>query len=85
MRDERTREGQRELPSEDAMEHAVLHHVLQHHPAQLHRDDLVQAFDESEMMVVEAVDALRREGLLRWHGAFVAATRAAVRFDELGP
>ncbi|HWT91621.1 MAG TPA: hypothetical protein VN238_01390 [Solirubrobacteraceae bacterium] len=84
MRVERTPEDRAELPAEDAMEHGVLHHVLAHHPAPLHRDDLSRAFDEPEMAVTEAVDGLRRDGLLHWHGEFVVASRAAIRFDELG-
>lgn len=84
MRDERTPEGRRELPSEDVMEHAMLHHVLTHHPAPQHREDLLRAFDEPEMVVTEAIDALRRDGLLHEHGDLVVASRAAVRFDELG-
>ena len=84
MRDERTCGERRELPSEDVMEHAMLHHVLAHHPSPQHRDDLLRAFDEPELVVTEAVDALRRDGLMYWNGDFVVPSRAALRFNELG-
>jgi hypothetical protein len=84
MRDQRT-PGRADEPADpNVLQHSVLHVVLGHHPAQLRFDELARACHEEEFLVKDAVDDLVADGLLQRHGEFVLATRAAVRFDELG-
>ena len=77
------------VPREDQLEQAVLAVLLDAYPAQLSTDELVREMtDEPDDFaardaVNNAVRALVGAGLLHRCGAFVFATRAAVRFDEL--
>lgn len=84
MRDQRNHVPADEPVSHDVLEHGVLHLVLRRHPAQLTFDELVRAAGEPAFMVEDAVAELVADGLLHRHGDFVVASRAAVRFDELG-
>ena len=84
MRDERTPPAGDEPPAQDILEHGLLHEVLARHPAQLTFDELVRALGEERFLVEDAVTALVGAGLLHRHGDFIVASRAAVRFDELG-
>ena len=58
--------------------------MLTHHPAQLTFDELARALGEERFLVEDAAAALVGAGLLHRHGEFIVASRAAVRFDELG-
>lgn len=72
-----------------ATESAVLQHVLDFHPTPITVPELVReiagdALDFAERDAVErAVRDLASAGLLHRHDAFVAPTRAALRFNEL--
>ncbi len=72
-----------------AVESAVLHRVLDLHPAQITVDELTrevsgapEEFAERDA-VERAVRDLTGAGLLHHHDSFVLPTRAALRFDEL--
>jgi hypothetical protein len=75
----------------DRTEQAVLSLLVHIHPAQLSIDELVRSmtdrYDEfgSRDRIEIAVRGLEGAGLVHKHGAFVFATRAAVRSDELRP
>ena len=84
MRDQRNSGAADEAPPQDVLEHGLLHLVLERHPAQLHLDEVVRELAEQRFLVDDALAALVGAGLLHRHGDFVTATRAAVRFDELG-
>ena len=84
MRDERNPPAGEKPPAQDILEHGLLHEVLTRHPAQLTLDELVRALGEERFLVEDAVSALVGGGLLHRHGDFIVASRAAVRFDELG-
>ncbi len=65
----------------DALESAVLTHLLARHPAPVHAEDLARAFAgddwEAAVLALEADGALHREGRLH------LASRAAVRVSRL--
>jgi hypothetical protein len=84
MQDERSSGAADEPPAQDVLEHGVLHHVLSRHPAHVHFDELVREMGDERFLIEDAVTQLVADGLLHRHGEFVLATRAAVRFDELG-
>ena len=84
MHDERSSGAADQPPDQDVLEHGVLHHVLARHPAHVRFDELVREMGEEQFLVEDAVAQLVADGLLYRHDAFVLATRAAVRFDELG-
>jgi hypothetical protein len=78
-------------PDEEYVDRAVLGVVLERHPAPVAFAELVAELvdaDErpvlSEPFVRDGVAHLVAAGLARRHGQLVLATRAAVRFDELG-
>jgi hypothetical protein len=74
---------------EEKAEQAVLALLLEVHPAHLSLDEVVRELtDRPEDFaprdrVNNAVRDLVAAGLLHRHGAFVFASRAAVRFEEL--
>ncbi len=76
--------------AEDAVtESAVLQQVLEIHPTQVTVSELVReiageplAFAERDA-VERAIRDLAGAGLLHRHDAFIAPTRAALRFNEL--
>jgi hypothetical protein len=80
MPDDRTDEP-REQPF---LEPGILDLLLTRHPAQVHLDELVRSSPEDRVLVEDAVMNLVADGLAHRHGDFVAPTRAAVRFRELG-
>ncbi|HEV3000427.1 MAG TPA: hypothetical protein VGW75_06780 [Solirubrobacteraceae bacterium] len=84
MRDQRNSRPADEPPTHDVLEHGVLHLVLRRHPAQLTVEEIVRAVGENPIVVKDAITELVADGLLHRHGDFVAPSRAAVRFDELG-
>ena len=84
MRDQRNRGPADEPPDQDVLEHGLLHLVLARQPAQLHVDEIVRELGEARFLIDDALAALVGNGLLHRTGEFVTATRAAVRFDELG-
>ena len=84
MRDHRNHEPVDEPGPQDILEHALLHEVLARHPAQLTFDELVRTLGEKRFLVEDAVAALVGAGLVHRHGDFIVASRAAVRFNELG-
>ena len=84
MRDQRNHGAAGEPPDQDVLEHALLHLILERHPAQVHVDEAVRELGEERFLVDDALAALVGAGLLHRHADFVTATRAAVRFDELG-
>jgi hypothetical protein len=84
MPDERSSPAAEDAPAQDILEHGLLHVMLAHHPAQLTFDELVRALHEERFLVEDAVAGLVGDGLLHRHGDFIVASRAAVRFDELG-
>ncbi|MEN3283523.1 MAG: hypothetical protein V7607_4663 [Solirubrobacteraceae bacterium] len=77
------------VDEDDALQSAVLAILIDAHPAQRSEDELVRELtaepddvaqrDAAENAIRELVGA----GLAHRHGAFVFATHAAVRFDEL--
>jgi hypothetical protein len=82
----------REAPptsDEEQAEQAVLAVLLDVHPAQLSLDELVRELTDRpddfapRDRVNNAVRDLAADGLVHRHGAFVFASRAAVRFEEL--
>jgi hypothetical protein len=84
MRDQRTSDSAERPIPEDVLEHGVLHYVLSEHPAPVIFDELVRGMWEERFIVEDAVKQLIADGLLHRLGDLVLATRAAVRFDELG-
>jgi hypothetical protein len=74
---------------EQQAEQAVLAVLLDVHPAQLSLDELVRELTDRpddfapRDRVNNAVRDLAAAGLVHRHGAFVFASRAAVRFEEL--
>ena len=73
----------------EQVQQAVLATLLDAHPAQLSVDELARELTDrpDEFGPRDAIDNALRDlvgaGLAHRHGAFVFATRAAVRFDEL--
>jgi hypothetical protein len=74
---------------EDVAQQSVLAVLLDAHPGQRSVDEVVlelsggrAEFDERDL-IENAIRELVGAGLLHRHGAFLFATRAAVRFDEL--
>jgi hypothetical protein len=76
-------------PEEDRVQQAVLSLLLDAHPAQRSMDEILREMTDQpdDFAVRDAIDNAVRDlvgaGLAHRHGAFVFATRAAVRFDEL--
>jgi hypothetical protein len=74
---------------DDQAQQAVLALLLDVHPAQLSVDELLRELTDRpddfapRDRVNNAVRDLAAAGLVHRHGAFVFATRAAVRFEEL--
>lgn len=75
--------------ADDAIQSAVLAHLLDAAPAQLSTDERLReltsdpdSFEERDALV-RAVRDLDCAGLLHRHGEFVFPTRAARRFSEL--
>jgi hypothetical protein len=74
---------------EDMAQQAVLAILLEAHPGQRSVEEVVREVTDrpDEFAARDAVDNAIRDlvgaGLLHRHGAFVFATRAAVRFAEL--
>jgi hypothetical protein len=74
---------------EDALQEAVFGLLLLAHPAQRSVEEIVREMTErpDEFPARDAINNAIRDlagaGLAHRHGAFVFATRAAVRFDEL--
>ena len=74
---------------EEQAEQAVLALLLDVHPAQLSIDEVVREMtDEPDEFaprdrVSNALRDLAAAGLVHRHGAFVFASRAAVRFEDL--
>jgi hypothetical protein len=79
----------RHVTDHDHVQQAALAILLDAHPAQLSLDELVRELTDrpDEFGPRDAIDNAVRDlvgaGLVHRHGAFVFATRAAVRFDEL--
>jgi len=76
---------------EEDVDRAVLGVVLERHPAHVALvelvDELVHASERAAMSEAEVRDGVARlvgAGLVRRHHDFVVATRAAVRYDEIG-
>jgi hypothetical protein len=74
---------------EDVAQQSVLAVLLDAHPGQRSVEEVVleisggrDEFDERDL-IENAIRELVGAGLLHRHGAFLFATRAAVRFDEL--
>lgn len=65
----------------DALDTAVLAHVLDRHPAPVHRDDLARVFLADDWH--SSVSALRADGVLHREGALYLASAAAVRTSQL--
>jgi hypothetical protein len=76
-------------PEEDRVQQAVLSLLLDAHPAQRSMDEILREMTDQpdDFAVRDLIDNAVRDlvgaGLAHRHGAFVFATRAAVRFDEL--
>jgi hypothetical protein len=74
---------------DDLVESAVLTVLLLAHPAQRSTDELIREMSEHPNDFAEsdrienAIRDLVGAGLAHRHGAFVFATRAAVRFEQL--
>jgi hypothetical protein len=74
---------------EDKAEQAVLALLLEVHPAHLSLDEVVRELTDRpddfapRDRVNNAVRDLAAAGLVHRHGAFVFASRAAVRFEDL--
>ena len=81
--------GVRPASDEEQAEQAVLSLLLEVHPALLSMDEVVRELTDRpddfapRDRVHNAVRDLVAAGLVHRHGAFVFATRAAVRFEEL--
>jgi hypothetical protein len=79
----------RQSPDPDKVSQAlVLHHVLEEHPLQLRKSDLVRELETKEEVgkpdsIRRAVQELVRVGLLYCNGPCVLPTPAAARFIEL--
>ena len=77
------------VSDEEQAEQAVLALLLDVHPAQLSTDEVVRELtDEPDEFALRdrvnnAVRDLAAAGLVHRHGAFVFASRAAVRFEDL--
>jgi hypothetical protein len=76
---------------DDAIQSAVLGHLIDLHPVQLTLDELVREMTDTpddfaiRDQLARAVQQLVRTGLLHTCGPFVVPTRAALRAAELGP
>jgi hypothetical protein len=76
-------------PEEDRVQQAVLSLLLDAHPAQRSMEEILREMTDrpDDFAVRDLIDNAVRDlvgaGLAHRHGAFVFATRAAVRFDEL--
>jgi hypothetical protein len=76
-------------PNEDRVQQAVLALLLEAHPAHRSMDEILREMtdDADDFAVRDLIDNAVRDlvgaGLAHRHGAFVFASRAAVRFDEL--
>ena len=74
---------------EDMAEQAVLSILLDAHPGQRSIEEIVREMTDrpDEFSARDAINNALRDlvgaGLVHRHGAFVFATRAAVRFEEL--
>ena len=74
---------------EDSLQGSLLELLLLAHPGQRSVDEIVREMTErpDEFPARDAINNAIRDlagaGLAHRHGAFVFATRAAVRFDEL--
>lgn len=74
---------------EDMAQQAVLAILLEAHPGQRSVEEVIREMTDrpDDFAARDAVDNAIRDlvgaGLLHRHGAFVFATHAAVRFDEL--
>jgi hypothetical protein len=81
--------GRLEASDEEHAEQAVLALLLDVHPAHLSVDEVVRELTDRpddfarRDRVNNAVRDLAAAGLVHCHGAFVFATRAAVRFEAL--
>jgi hypothetical protein len=81
--------GVRPASDEEQAEQAVLALLLEVHPALLSVDEVVRELTDRaddfapRDRVNNAVRDLVAAGLVHRHGAFVFASRAAVRFEEL--
>jgi hypothetical protein len=79
----------RAATDEEQAEQAVLALLLEVHPAHLSLDEVVRELTDRpddfapRDRVNNAVRDLVAAGLVHRHGAFVFATRAAVRFEDL--
>jgi Fe2+ or Zn2+ uptake regulation protein len=77
------------VSDEERAEQAVLALLLEVHPAQLSIDEVVRELSDrpddfaARDRIRNVVRDLAAAGLVHRHGAFVFASRAAVRFDEL--
>jgi hypothetical protein len=77
------------LTEDDVLQTAVLTILLEAHPSQRSENELVRELtaDPRDVAEGDAVENAIRElvgaGLAHRHGAFVFATYAAVRFDQL--
>jgi hypothetical protein len=67
----------------DKLERAALGLLLNHHPAFYTLSELARELDMTEDVAEETVAALARSGLANRWEVFVAASRSAVRFEEL--
>jgi hypothetical protein len=70
-------------PGHDQLERAALGLLLDQHPASYTLGELARELDMTESVAEETVAALARCGLANRWEVFVAASRAAVRFEEL--
>jgi hypothetical protein len=74
---------------EDIAQQAILAILLEAHPGQRSVEEVIREMTDrpDEFSARDAIDNAIRDlvgaGLLHRHGAFVFATHAAVRFDEL--
>jgi hypothetical protein len=68
----------------ETTEQAVLALLVDEHPAQLSRDELMREFaPDVQVFVDDALHALVGAGLAHRHGPFIFATRAAVTYERL--
>lgn len=76
-------------PDPDSIAVAMLCFILEHHPGQLHVEEVIRemavdpaAFADRDTVTV-AMNGLVRAGLVHRHGDFLFASRAACRASEL--
>lgn len=68
-------------PESDSLDAAVLHWVLQRHPAPVHREEFGHAFAGDDWPA--STSSLVADGVLHREGGLYLASRASVRVSEL--